>query len=217
MNRAGFSRPDDVFLTQEKQNGQSNALHRRRAAVCIIVEGKRFCKDIIRRHKRGEKIEGPDGAAVHQFFLAHPGCLKKIAGRTISHYIVGRGPPFFRNDCFYVVFTDGTKDDFSYELVLKTAAHRAESRQTICRCRGSSLNVGACNAPAPCIARWGPRFAIPRPTWITGWNGIGFGPMPIKSTSQPGDRNSESGVQYQLRRGFSASARARRAMGAECH
>jgi hypothetical protein len=74
---------------------------------------------IRRKYEVGHAIEGADDDIVTAVFDLHPDREEKTAGRAISHYEVRTYK--FGTRAFFVVFTDGTSIDFSFEKALRHA------------------------------------------------------------------------------------------------
>lgn len=80
-----------------------------------------FFKEMLNRYKIGEKVDQADAADLTALLALHDERDEKI-GRGIEGFEVNTPPedaPPFSKRCFWIIRTDGSREDFSYTHCLE--------------------------------------------------------------------------------------------------
>lgn len=71
-----------------------------------------FVVNLRDKYPKHAKITGVDAAFLTELLSCHPDAHQKL-GRSISHFTVGFNR--FGTRCFFIIYEDGSKDDFSFK------------------------------------------------------------------------------------------------------
>lgn len=79
-----------------------------------------FFKDMLNKYPIGAMVMGTDKADLKALLKRHTEEAEKI-GCGISHFVVDNGPPEYEipTRCFWVIRSDGSREDFSYKHCLE--------------------------------------------------------------------------------------------------
>ena len=81
-------------------------------------DGTTFFRAMLGRYKVGDEVGVPDALHLTALLKRHDEMTQKI-GVGIDHFEVDAAPEPFPGKCFWIVRTDGSRDDFSFPHCLK--------------------------------------------------------------------------------------------------
>ena len=96
-------------------------------ARSIILETRSFAKagdasaffsDMLRQYSIGDKVSVADAADLAALLKRHNELTEKV-GPGISHFEIGLPPDGYAGQCFWIVWIDGGKIDFSIKHCLE--------------------------------------------------------------------------------------------------
>ena len=127
------------YSIQKRPNAlESQIIHNRRSKIAIrsflmprskpVKIGKRLFPSIqaardhirliIARTLNSTPLQGEDAEFALELFKRHPRYKERQRGRKIAYFLVSFNKGGTR--CFYVVYSNGTKEDFSFKKCLNT-------------------------------------------------------------------------------------------------
>ena len=82
-------------------------------------DARTFFSDMLQKYTIGDRLSKEDEADLHALLKRHDEKNDKI-GAGISYFCVSSSPePYTNQRCFWIVRTDGSKEDFSYQHCLE--------------------------------------------------------------------------------------------------
>lgn len=72
-----------------------------------------FFKKMLNAYAIGDRVSDGDAVELHALLKRHEEMAEKV-GVGIDHFEVDRGPDEYGTQCFWIVRTDGSREDFSF-------------------------------------------------------------------------------------------------------